>query len=200
MTETARFNRPARLLHWTMAALILAMLLIGAAMVTSLADYSTLVALHRPLGILILLLAGLRLANRWRHAPPPLPANLPVWQRRAAHGSHILLYGLMLAMPLIGWAMLSAARYPVILAGPVVLPPILPQDPMLYAALRRLHTVLAYGLFAVILAHLAAALLHALIRQDGVFASMAPWRSRPAGTAAPPKRRSRSLESLIRSP
>ena len=200
MTEPDRFDRPARLLHWTMAALILAMLLIGVAMVASLAEYGALVALHRPLGILILVLAGLRLAYRWRHAPPPLPADLPSWQKRAAHASHILLYGLMLAMPLIGWAMLSAARYPVILAGSVVLPPILPQDPMLYAALRRLHTALAYGLFALILAHLAAALLHALIRRDGVFASMAPWRSTPARTTEPPNRPSRSLESLIRSP
>ena len=82
--------------------------------------------------------------------------------------------------------------------GLVFLAPELASDfsPMQLSAARYL----AYGLFAVILAHLAAALLHALIRRDGVFASMAPWRSRPAGTAAPPKRRSRSLESLIRSP
>jgi cytochrome b561 len=185
VTAPARFNRPARLLHWLMAALILAMLLIGVAMVASLADYHALVALHRPLGILILLLAVLRLANRWRHPPPPLPKDLPTWQRRAAHGSHLVLYALMLAMPLVGWAMLSAARYPIVLAGPVVLPPILPQDPTLYAILRQLHTVLAYGLFGVILAHLGAALMHGLIRQDGVLASMTPWRSRrtalPAG-------------------
>lgn len=103
-----------------------------------------------------------------------MPAELPGWQRRAAHGSHILLYGLMLALPLVGWAILSAARYPVILAGPVVLP----QDTMLYAVLRRLHTVLAYGLFGVVLAHLGAALLHALIRRDEVVASMAPRLSR----------------------
>ena len=180
MTAPARFNRPARLLHWVMAALILAMLLIGVAMVASLADYHALVALHRPLGILILLLAVLRLANRWRRPPPPLPQDLPAWQRRAAHGSHLLLYALMLAMPLVGWAMLSAGRYPIVLAGPVVLPPILPGNPMLYAALRQLHTVLAYGLFGVILAHLGAALLHGLIRRDGVFASMAPWRPRRA--------------------
>jgi len=79
----------------------------------------------------------------------------------------------MLAMPLVGWAMLSAARYPVTLVGPFVLPPILPQSPMVYAWLRELHTVLAYGLFATILAHIGAALPHALIRRDGVFASMA---------------------------
>lgn len=186
MTPSPRFTLPARLLHWSMAVLILAMLLIGVAMVTSLADYHVLVSLHRPLGILILVLALLRLANRWRHAPPPLPADLPLWQRRAAHASHVALYALMLAMPLVGWAMLSAARYPVALAGPLVLPPILPQSPTLYAGLRLVHTVLAYALFCVILAHLGAALLHALIRQDGVFSSMASWRpSRPAPTLQP---------------
>ncbi|WP_370644659.1 cytochrome b [Methylorubrum sp. B1-46] len=172
------FNAPARLLHWSMAVLILAMLFIGVAMVTSLADYGRLVALHRPLGLLILLLAVLRLANRWRRSPPPLPTDLPPWQRRAAQASHIALYGLMLAMPLVGWAMLSAGRLPVAVVGPLVLPPILPQSPMLYAWLRGLHTVLAYGLFGLIVAHLGAALLHGLIRQDGVFASMAPWLSR----------------------
>jgi cytochrome b561 len=192
VTAHARFNGPARLLHWLMAGLILAMLLIGFAMVTSLADYHVLVALHRPLGLLILLLALVRVANRWRRPPPPLPADLPIWQRRAAHGSHIALYVLMLALPLVGWAMLSAARYPIVLAGPLVLPPILPQNAMLYAALRQLHTVLAYGLFGVILAHLGAALMHAQIRQDGVFASMASWRRSSAPV--------RSLESLIRSP
>ncbi len=178
MKHSTRFDGPARLLHWSMAVLILAMLFIGVAMVASLGDYGTLVGLHRPVGLLILVLAVLRLANRWHRPPPPLPTDLPPWQRRAAHASHIALYGLMLAMPLVGWAMLSAARIPVAVVGPIVLPPILPQDPMLYARLRELHTVLAYGLFGLILAHLGAALLHGLIRQDGVLASMAPWRSR----------------------
>ncbi|WP_419951299.1 cytochrome b [Methylobacterium sp.] len=172
MSHTARFNLPARLLHWTMAAMILAMLFIGVAMVTSLAHYHTLVALHRPLGIGILVLALLRLLNRWRHPPPGLPSDLPGWQRRAAHVSHVLLYGLMLALPLVGWAMLSAAGYPIGLVGSLVLPPILPRDPILYAWLRPLHTLLAYTLFGLVLAHLGAALMHGLIRRDGVFSSM----------------------------
>ncbi len=178
MSDLPRFNLLARLLHWSMAAMILAMLLIGVAMVASLADYHVLVAVHRPLGLLILLLLFVRIANRWRHPPPPLPADLPAWQRRAAHASHVALYGLMLAMPLVGWAMLSAARYPVTLVGPFVLPPIMPHSPRAYAVLRELHGVLAYVLFGLVLAHLGAALLHALIRRDGVFASMAPWHRR----------------------
>lgn len=173
MSDLAHFSLPARALHWTMAAMIVAMLFIGVAMVTSVAHYHTLVALHRPLGIGILVLAVLRLINRWRHQPPELPSDLPGWQRQAAHASHILLYGLMLALPLVGWAMLSAAGYPIGLAGSVVLPPILPRDPGVYAWLRPLHTVLAYTLFGIILAHLGAALMHGLIRRDGVFGSIA---------------------------
>jgi cytochrome b561 len=58
------------------------------------------------------------------------------------------------------------------------LPPILPQDPVLYALLRKLHTDFAYLLFGVFLAHLGAALMHGLIRRDGVFESMASWGRR----------------------
>ena len=109
MNASNHFNVLARVLHWTMAAAILAMLFIGVAMVASLGQREWLIALHRPLGFALLLLALLRLGNRLRHAPPPLPADLPRWQVRAAHASHWLLYALMLAMPLLGWAMLSAA-------------------------------------------------------------------------------------------
>ena len=173
MRDTVRFNLPARLLHWTMAAVVVVMLFIGVAMVTSVAHYHALVALHRPLGIGILVLAVLRLINRWRHPPPELPVDLPVWQRQAAHASHFLLYGLMLALPLVGWAMLSAAGYPIGLAGSVILPPILPRDPGVYAWLRPVHTVLAYTLFGIVIAHLGAALMHGLVRRDGVLGSIA---------------------------
>jgi hypothetical protein len=74
--------------------------------------------------------------------------------------------------------MLSAAPYPIVLYGSLRLPPILPQNPALYASLRQLHTDFAYLLFAVFLAHLGAALLHGLIRRDGVFESMALWGRR----------------------
>ena len=95
----------------------------------------------------------------------------------------------MFALPLVGWAMLSAARYPIVLYGSLQLPPILPQDAALYAALRGAHTVLAYLLFLTFLAHLGAALTHALIFRDGVFQSMASFKARsgasPAGAKAP---------------
>ncbi|QIB35850.1 cytochrome b [Ancylobacter pratisalsi] len=170
------FPALSRLLHWLMAVMILAMLFIGIGMEASLSNYNWLLSVHRPLGIAILILAAGRLINRQFNPPPPLPSGMPVWLRFAAHASHIGLYGLMFAVPLIGWAMLSAARYPVVLYGGLVLPPILPQNDMVFAVLRSTHTVLAFTLFALILAHIGAALMHAIGFRDGVFQSMASVR------------------------
>lgn len=174
--STAGFGAVARALHWLMAAMVLAMLFIGVGMVTTVSGrYEWLVGIHKPLGIAILLLVALRLGNRLRRPAPALPVDMRRWQVLAAKASHILLYALMAAMPLLGWAMLSAGGYPIVLYGPVHLPPIAPHDAPLYALLHGAHVVLAYLLFATFLVHLAAALFHALIRRDGVFGRMAPW-------------------------
>lgn len=170
---TGMFSLPARLLHWLMAAMILAMLFIGVGMVASVSErHAWLVSIHKPLGIAILLLVGVRLIVRFKNPPPPLPGDLPSIQKLAAHASHWVLYGLMIAMPLIGWAMLSAGGYPVMLGESLRLPAIFPASPTAFAVLRHLHTWLAILLFFTFVAHMAAALYHGLIRRDGVLASM----------------------------
>jgi cytochrome b561 len=187
-----RFTPLQRTLHWVMAVCILAMLFIGVGMVSTIApEYLTLVNIHKPLGILILILALIRLVVRLRYGAPPLPLDLPEPMKLAAYLSHYALYALMIAMPLIGWAMLSAAEYPVVIWPGVWLPPILPLDPGLHSLLWNAHFYLAFLFFALILMHLAAGLFHALIRRDGVFDAMGPrlthdevapaeWREPPA--------------------
>lgn len=174
MPTHAHFSPLQRMLHWTMALLILTMLFVGIGMVATVSHaHDTLIALHRPLGIAILLLVLLRIGVRLKRGGPSLPDDMPALQRVIAKLSHLVLYTLMLAMPLIGWSMLSAAGYPVTLFGAIHLPPIVPHDVRLYALLRALHTYLALALFLAVLGHLAAALFHGLIRRDGVFSSMA---------------------------
>ena len=176
-TRPGQFTPLSKFLHWTMAAMVLAMLCIGVTMVVSVRHYPQLLAVHRPLGILILAFVIVRIANRLTHRPPPLPPTVPPPERLVAHASELLLYALMVLMPLIGWGMLSAADNPIVLWGPVHLPRILPHSAALYAVLRRSHTVLAYLLFATFLGHLAAVLFHTLVVRDGLLWRMAPRRS-----------------------
>ena len=170
-----RFTILQRTLHWVMAVCIQAMLFVGVGMVSTIEPkYLTLVSIHKPLGIAILVLAIVRLAARLRFGAPALPASMPEPMKLAAHLSHYAFYALMLGMPLIGWAMLSAAAYPVVLFPGVHLPPIAPQSDRLHALLWGAHFTLAFAFFALILVHVAAALLHALVRRDGVFETMLP--------------------------
>src|SRR5580658_3167197 len=174
-TKRTRFAVSQRLLHWLMAICILSMLFIGVGMVSTAAPkYLTLVQIHKPLGIAILVLALIRLALRLAYGSPALPADLPEPIKLGAYLSQYAFYGLMIAMPLLGWGMLSAASYPVVLFGSVHLPSILPLSPSLHTLLWHAHYYLAFAFFALILMHVAAILFHKLIRNDGIFETMAP--------------------------
>lgn len=174
MTGVAsRFNPLARFLHWTMAALVLTMVFVGIGMVSTVSPrYHELLSVHKSIGILILVLVAIRYINRLLNPPPPLPVDLPGWQRFLASASHLLLYSLMFAMPLVGWSMLSAGAYPIVVFGSIHLPPILPHNVAVFAVLRTAHSLLGFLLFAVFLGHLGAALFHKLIRRDSVLKSM----------------------------
>jgi cytochrome b561 len=179
-----RFTPLQRLLHWLMAVCILAMLFIGVGMESTITPkHLTLISIHKPLGITILVLALIRLAVRLRYGAPPLPADLPGPIKLGAELSHYALYALMIGMPLIGWAMLSSASYPIVLYGGIHLPAILPQSDSLHALLWDAHFYLAFAFFALILAHIAAALFHLLIRRDDVFQAMGP--ASPKSEVAP---------------
>jgi cytochrome b561 len=177
MNGLVQFAWTSRLLHWLMAAMMLAMVFIGACMVTSLADYPLLLSIHRPLGLAILVLAVLRVINRRMKPPPDFLPTMPSIERRVVVWSERLLYALMFALPVVGWGMLSAGGYPVVLSGALVVPPILPQGTRLYSGLRTAHTVLAYLFFATFLAHLGGVLLHTIVLRDGLILRMVPWRA-----------------------
>jgi cytochrome b561 len=169
-----RFTVAQRVVHWLMAVCILTMLFIGVGMLSTIAPkYLTLVSIHKPLGIAILVLALIRLTLRLRYGAPSLPPEMPEPMKLAAYLSHYAFYLLMIGMPLIGWGMLSAASYPVVLYGDLRLPPILPLSDSLHTLLWNAHYYLAFAFFALILLHVAAALFHAFVRRDGVFEEMA---------------------------
>ncbi len=173
----------ARLLHWTMAALILFQLGLGIRMTTFTADLVTrfdLTQMHKSWGSVIFVLALLRLG--WRlasRANPGLPAGTPAWQAHAAGISHAFLYLLMLALPLSGWVAAAASPTQDLLGidnmvfGRFALPdPWVPGVKSLADAAATFHSLGALLLAGLLGLHVAAALKHRLVDRDNVLSRM----------------------------
>ena len=94
------------------------------------------------------------------------------FQAKAAAGLHWLFYVMMVALPLTGWAQLSAGGFLVKIVPGVNLPPILSENPFLFALMHDAHKVLAWTFFLMIVGHLSAALLHTWVYRDGLFSSI----------------------------
>jgi cytochrome b561 len=191
MTAPARYPLRTRILHWLTAVLVFSMLLIGFAMVNSIGSYASLRAVHMTLGIIVLVIVVLRAANRLTHRVPNMPDTVGWVEHKLVVGSELTLYALLLAQPLVGWAMVSATGKPVVIFGSLHLPRIAPFNADLYFILRQTHSLLAYLLVAVIAAHVSAVLLHTLTLRDGMLSRMAfahrrkDTRSNSASLAAP---------------
>jgi cytochrome b561 len=174
--EPERYGKPAMLLHWLTAALIVANWLLGLAMVPMHISPRKLqwYLVHKSIGLTVLLLSSLRLG--WRAVrPPPAPVAMPRWQRRAASASHALLYVLLFAIPLSGWLYSSATGVQVVYLGVVPLPDLVPKDRALGDALRLVHVSLNALLFVVFCAHVAAAIKHHVVDRDTALVRMLPF-------------------------
>ncbi len=193
--RSGRYTDVAVALHWLIGIAVIAMLAIGLVMVQLIHVKATqalgfrLFQLHKSIGITILILAVLRLGWRLTHRPPPLPDGMPAWEHRAAEGTHVLLYGFIIGMPLLGWAYVSASPFtvPTVLYGLVPWPHVPGLATMSGAAkaatapvLRALHDYGAYALIAFVVLHAGAALRHYFVLHDTVLQRMVPglprWR------------------------
>jgi cytochrome b561 len=166
------------LLHWVLGAALIATFALGLYM----ADLPfspqrlQLYSWHKWAGVVLLVLAFVRLFWRLTHRPPDLPleieAAMPGWQRWAHRATHVGLYALFFAVPLLGWAFSSAAGFPVVLFGVVPLPDFVPVNEGLADVLKAVHKFAALGMAALVLLHVAGAIKHQLIDRDGLMARM----------------------------
>lgn len=163
----------SRLLHWSMAVLIISMLFLGLSMVESLAVWQPVALnLHKSFGVLLLVMVIIRLVNKYLTPRPKLPKKLPKLQVTVAKLSHFALYAAMVLMPLSGWLMQSADARTVTVFNTFSLPQLIDANIKAYSFFREFHALMAWFLIFMIVTHVLAALYHGLIRQDRVLASM----------------------------
>ncbi|HEY9132074.1 MAG TPA: cytochrome b [Dyella sp.] len=170
----ARYTRTAKVLHWLVALFILTNFVIGLRMEhfpgyahTSL-EWNGILFWHGSIGALVLWLAVARIIWRTGHRPPPLPANIPVWQIGMAHGVHGLLYLAMLALPLSGYAHRVAGNHAVSFFSLWNWPNLFAPNESLRVLFGTVHISLALGLGGLLVLHLGAVLKHLIIDRDGV--------------------------------
>jgi cytochrome b561 len=172
-----RYTHTAIALHWLMAVLLIALFAVGVYMhelplsPQKLQIYSW----HKWAGVSLFLLVLVRLAWRIGHRPPALPSTMPGWQRNAAHGLHLLLYLLMVAIPLSGWLMSSAKGFQTVWFAVLPLPDLIGKDKEMGNFLQEVHSILNFSLLVLVIAHAAAALKHHLREKDDVLSRMLPF-------------------------
>jgi cytochrome b561 len=187
----ARYTRTAAALHWLLALLLLVNVALGLS-VERLPDawVRPVIDTHKSIGITALGLVLLRVLWRASHRPPPLPQAYAVWERRASHATHALLYLVMLALPLSGWlhdsAWKDAATHPMRWFGLfewprvsviMALPPAMKEG--LHDAFGTAHTVAGYTLYALLALHVTGALKHQWVDRQQELQRMGWFRRGP---------------------
>jgi len=171
-----RYVASSRWLHWITAAILGVVIPVGvwiryfepADQAFKLRLYN----LHESLGVIVFVLVLIRLVNRWRNPPPPLPADTPPLIHFVAHLTHILLYVLLVLMPIIGFLATNAWGFPLSVFGVLPLPSPVGKDEELAKVLSYLHWCGAIALILLVCGHIAGVIYHTFIRKDGLLQRM----------------------------
>jgi cytochrome b561 len=169
-----RYGIVAITLHWLIAVIVICMLCVGLYMVTLKAGpfKNDLFGYHKEFGLLVLMLAALRIGWRLANITPGYPEQIPVWQRFLAHSVHWLLYGFLLAMPITGYLVSCAWGHSPSFFGLFVVPPLIAPNESLAHLFGTIHQWLAYSLIVLICGHVGAALEHHFVEGDNILRRM----------------------------
>jgi len=183
MADTVkRYHWVAMLLHWVVALLILANLLLGILLdKIAIADRAVYYPLHKSIGILVLSLSVLRLGWRFIKPPPIYPAALTWWEAGLASLVHGLFYVLIIGVPFSGWLLVSASpkNIPTLLFNSILLPNLpffagVADRKALAHSIGEIHGYLAYSMLALVVLHGAAAIKHHWLSKDETLLRMTP--------------------------
>jgi len=183
----SRYTTVAIILHWLIAVAIIGLIAAGLWMSEAIKNPATqgqafvVYQWHKSLGLTVMVLSVARLAWRLLHPAPPLPGGMGPMARTAARVTHVAFYVLMIGMPLLGWAMVSASPLglPTIVFGLFEWPHIsalaaIEDKKPVEDALKQAHSLGGYLMAALVVLHVGAALKHQFVDRDGLLARMVP--------------------------
>jgi cytochrome b561 len=174
--SSTQYGSLARFFHWAIAVLVIVTIPIALTMLRigegKLQNF--LFVVHESIGLTIFVLAVLRVVWRLVEPPPRLPASIPPGRATLAHINHWLLYLLLFLMPVTGYLSVVAGGYPLNFFALFDVPRLVEKSESLAKFTESAHLWLQYGVYALVLIHVAAALHHHFFRRDGVLRRMWP--------------------------
>ena len=173
---STHYTSVAKSLHWLMALMIFGLLALGFYMsdLPLSPDKLQLYSWHKWAGVSVFVLVWLRLVWRITHRPPALPGSMSPLMQLGAHAGHLMLYGLMIAIPLSGWLMSSAKGFQTVWFGVLPIPDLIGKDKALGQSLAQLHEALNISLLLLIIGHALAAAFHHFVHKDDTLRRMLP--------------------------
>jgi cytochrome b561 len=162
-------------LHWTIAALVLLVQVPAGITMVSVepgAVQNFFYNVHKTNGIVIFLLAIVRLGWRWSHPVPGYAPDMPVWQARLARTTHAILYIVLFAMPITGFLYTAMGGFPVPFFMVYDLARLVPENKPVAEVFKYAHLTLQFVLYVTVLLHVAGALQHYFVRKDGILRRM----------------------------
>jgi len=176
---TNTYGPVAVALHWIIAGCLVCSVIMGL-FIGSVEESETteqVLAIHKSFGVTIFVLMIARLLWRLTHPAPPLPASIPASQRIAAGLTHALLYVTLLAMPIAGYIAVAARGRETQFFGLFEIPQWVPLSRLLSQNATTVHVYGQFLVYALLAAHIGAALYHRFILKDDVLARMLPRRT-----------------------
>ena len=178
LNAKTKYSGFAMLLHWLVAALVIAQWLIRvfAEDAPTKAEGGAIMANHFALGVVIFALVAVRLVWRQVNPPPPENPNHAGWERTLSRIVYFSFYALLLVMPIAGWIALSSFGEPISVFGLFQLPALpVPNNPALGEQIFELHGASGIALLVLAAFHSLAALKHTLLEKDGTLFRMLPF-------------------------
>jgi len=176
MAKPVGYTSTTKILHWLIVVLLVAKFVVAWTMphIGRNTPVTTLISLHFSFGIIVLVLAIIRLAWRATHAEPAPLDSIPPWQIQTARIVHWLLYVLLFVVPILGWISASWRGMPIVMFG-LELPKLVGPRAPGWRWTGDVHALLAYYVMLTLIGlHILAGLYHYFIRRNRVLQRMLP--------------------------
>lgn len=172
-----KYGAVAMTLHWLIALAVFGLMVAGSVMedIPDKILRFQVFSLHKAFGITVLALMIARLVWKLLNFSLPRPdASHKPWEHKLAAAVQWAFYALLIAMPLSGWLMTSAANSTVSVFGLFTAPAIWAPDPDMRRFFGGIHGLTANLIWLALALHIAGALKHAIIDRDGTLRRMLP--------------------------